>query len=228
VSFVLAFDVYGTLVDPQGIASAVEPLAGVHAEDLARLWRVKQLEYSFRRGLMKTYADFDVCTRDALAYACSALDLDLTEDETRRLMAAYRRLPAYPEAIPALHDLQSEGHRLLAFSNGTPESLSAVLGNAGLRNALSNMVSVHEIGSFKPDPAVYRHFEQRAGAPANAIWLVSANPFDVLGAINVGWRAAWVKRSGSQPFDPWGGSPTAEIADLGELKQALSAFHRGT
>lgn len=220
--FVLAFDVYGTLVDPQGISSLLKPLARERAEELARLWRVKQLEYSFRRGLMKAYADFDVCTREALGYACAALDLSITADETQRLMAAYRRLPAYPEAPAALQELQHEGHRLLAFSNGTAASVSAVLGNAGLRNALSDIVSVDEIGSFKPDPSVYGHFEERAGAPASAIWLVSANPFDVLGAMNVGWRAAWVQRSRSQPFDPWGASPTVEISDLGGLKKALS------
>jgi 2-haloacid dehalogenase len=224
VSFVIAFDVYGTLVDPQGIASLLKPLAGERAEELARLWRVKQLEYSFRRGLMKAYADFDVCTQDALTYACIALNLSIAADESRRLMAAYRRLPAYPEATGALQELQRDGHRLLALSNGTPESLSAVLTNAGLRDALSDLVSVHEIKTFKPDPAVYRHFEQRAGSPASAIWLVSANPFDVLGAINVGWRAVWVRRSGSQPFDPWGESPTVEIAELRELKQALISF----
>lgn len=220
---VLAFDVYGTLVDPQGISSLLEPLAGARAGELARLWRVKQLEYSFRRGLMKAYADFDVCTRDALDYACAALDLSITVDETHKLMAAYRQLPAYPEAAAALQKLQHQGHRLLAFSNGTSKSVSAVLANAGLRQAFSDIVSVDEIGSFKPDPAVYRLFEQRAGAPANAIWLVSANPFDVLGAMSVGWRAAWVRRSGSPPFDPWGTSPTAEIADLGELDRSLGA-----
>jgi 2-haloacid dehalogenase len=218
---VLALDVYGTLVDPAGIAASLRPLCGDRAEALAGLWRDKQLEYSFRRGLMKAYAHFDVCTRDALIYACNAGGIEITEVQTQTLLEAYRRLPAFPEAAAALEGLLKQGHRLLAFSNGKPQSVAGVLEHAGLLGLLSDVVSVDEVRSFKPDPAVYAHFERRAGATAEEIWLVSANPFDVIGALGAGWRAAWVRRRPSQTFDPWGGAPTAQVATLVELTDIL-------
>ena len=62
----LAFDVYGTLIDTQGVTAALAPHAGGRAADFSRAWRDKQLEYSFRRGLMKSYRNFAVCTAEAL------------------------------------------------------------------------------------------------------------------------------------------------------------------
>jgi 2-haloacid dehalogenase len=54
----LAFDVYGTLVDPSGMAAHLAPDLGAKAAEFADCWREKELEYSFRRGLMHNYADF--------------------------------------------------------------------------------------------------------------------------------------------------------------------------
>jgi 2-haloacid dehalogenase len=66
----LAFDVYGTLVDPSGMANYLADDLGAKASEFADCWREKQLEYSFRRGLMGKYADFSICTSDALNFTC--------------------------------------------------------------------------------------------------------------------------------------------------------------
>ncbi len=216
----LAFDIYGTLIDTAGVTESLRGMVGDQAPLFSSRWREKQLEYSFRRGLMGSYADFSVCTRDALAFTSEALGLPLTNQDRKRLLDEYRYLPAFAETAGALETLKAAGHRLYAFSNGLPDDLECLLGQAGIRPYFIDIVSVHEIRSFKPDPAVYRHFLQRSGAKPSGAWLISGNPFDVLGAMSAGMNAAWVERARAV-FDPWGEEPTARIGSLLELAAVL-------
>ena len=138
------------------------------------------------------------------------------------MLAAYRRLPAFPEARAALAALRGPRTRMVAFSNGSPEAVDETLRHAGLRDLLDGVVSVREVGSFKPDPAVYELLVARSGVPAGRTWLVSANGWDVLGAKGAGLRAAWVKRAGAPPFDPWEDEPDVVVGGLGELAEAIA------
>ena len=220
----LAFDVYGTLIDTAGVAVALSARLGDRAPGFARLWRDKQLEYSFRRALMRRYdGGFAQCTREALAYACTAHGLRLDDPARADLLELYRRLPAFPDVAEGLAALRAAGHRLYAFSNGLPDDLVALLGSAGLREFFLDVVSVHDVRSFKPDPAVYAHFLARSGAGVAETWLASGNPFDVLGAAATGWRTVWVHRSPDQTFDPWGVEPTLTVSSLTALPAALPA-----
>lgn len=213
----LAFDIYGTLIDPQRIAETLEAWIGEQAPVLARAWREKQLEYTFRRGLMGAYADFDVCTEQALQYCCAAQGITLSAEQEAELLERYRPLPAFDDAAPALEALRAAGHRLFAFSNGTAETVSGLLRQAELDTYFADMVCVDEIGRFKPDPVVYRHFLQRANVPVTEAWLISGNPFDVIGAQAVGMQTVWLDRPGQGLFDPWGVEPAATIQRLAEL-----------
>lgn len=214
MAITLAFDVYGTLVDTHGIKVAVEQFAGPQALDFSIMWREKQLEYSFRRGLMQHYETFAVCTRQALDYTCAALGLPMTEDEKELLLDAYRTLPAYPEVGEGLAMAHKAGFRLYAFSNGSDEAVETLLQAAGIREHFIDVVSVGEVKSFKPNPGVYAHFLRRAGATGADAWLISGNSFDVLGAMSAGMRAVWVQRSPEAIFDPWGTEPTVIVNDL--------------
>jgi len=219
----LAFDVYGTLIDTTGVALALEKYVGERAATFAGLWREKQLEYSFRRGLMQQYETFTVCTRHALEYACSFFAVELSESDKADLMAAYRALPAFADVETGLRELQSDGLNMYAFSNGPQADVRQLLQTAGIENYFTDIVSVDEIKSFKPDPAVYEHFLQRAEADRSDAWLISSNPFDVIGAMAVGMRAVWVKRNEKALFDPWGVTPTATISNLSELTTAIQS-----
>ncbi|MDX1344941.1 MAG: haloacid dehalogenase type II [Sedimenticolaceae bacterium] len=224
MAVVLAFDVYGTLIDTNGVTGLLESMVGRKAAEFSRLWRDRQLEYSFRRGLMRRYADFGVCTRDALDHTCSFMRAGLDTDQKQQLLDCYRTLPAFPDVVPALQELEAAGLRLYAFSNGTRDAVEGLLVAAGIRDRFLDIVSVDEIASFKPDPAVYHHFLSRAGGEAGSAWLVSSNPFDVIGAISAGMRAAWVKRSGEALFDPWGIEPTAIVHSLAGLQDAVQGY----
>jgi len=216
-----AFDVYGTLVDTSGLVGRLEEMAGSKAEAVSALWRSKQLEYSFRRAAMGSGGDFRVCTRDALAFALETFGVARDGVFEAALLGAYRRLPAYPDAARGVRALKAKGHRVFAFSNGRREDVEELMAHAGIRETLDGVVSVEEVGSFKPDPRVYGGFLARAGSTAATTWLVSSNPFDVLGALACGWRAAWVKRSPGAVFDPWGPEPTRVVVDLEALADSV-------
>ena len=223
-SVTIAFDVYGTLIDTNGVTGLLETMVGQRAAEFSRLWRDKQLEYSFRRGLMRRYENFGVCTRDALEHTCSFMQAALDTNQKQQLLNCYRTLPAFPDVAPSLEELEAAGHRLYAFSNGTREAVEGLLFAAGIRDRFLDIVSVDEIASFKPDPAVYDHFLSRTGGDAGSAWLVSSNPFDVIGAVSAGMRAAWVKRSDEALFDPWGIEPTAIVHSLAGLQAAVQGY----
>ncbi len=214
----LALDIYGTLIDPLAVKTALVAHAGEKAGALVETWRTKQLEYSFRRGLMKAYRNFTVVTRDALDYACQTHRVEIDDDEKTALMDHYRKLDAFPDVAPALAALKGKGARLHAFSNGVAGDVAELLDHAGLSYMISSIVSADDVQTFKPDPRLYAHFLERTGAAPQATWLVSSNPFDVIGAAACGWRTVWVRRNPDIVFDPWDQAPTVVVSDLTELE----------
>ena len=217
MSQALAFDIYGTLIDPHGVVERLRDHLGERADGFSRVWREKQLEYTWRRGLMGRYADFGVCTRQALDYADRVFAAGLDEAARERLMQAYRVLPAYDDVAESLAALKAEGHRLYPFSNGTADMVEAVLRHAGIAEFFEPVISVDSLQTFKPDPEVYRHVGRVAGLDLGACWLVSSNGFDVIGAVASGMRAAWLERVEGTVFDPWEFEPTRIIRSLDEL-----------
>lgn len=217
----LAFDVYGTLIDTHGVLAALENLVGDKALAFSNSWRDKQLEYSFRKGLMQNYQTFAVCTRQALDYCCALYQVELSEEQKQELMGVYRVLPAFDDVREGLTRLKAAGHRLFAFSNGAADALETLLTNASIRELFEGVVSVDDIRSFKPNPAVYAHFLRKAGATGGEAWLISSNPFDVIGAISAGMKSAWVKRNPQAVFDPWDIEPTVTVGSLIELEAVI-------
>lgn len=217
----LAFDVYGTLIDPLGISRQLQEIFGDQAPNFAKVWRDKQIEYLFRRGLGRDYQPFSVCTAQALDYTTLAFNLTLSDADRQSLLAAYRELPAYDDVPDVLRTLKDAGCRNYAFSNGEPEDLEYLLDYSNLEPVLDGIVSVHDIQSYKPDPDVYVHFLATSKSKKETTWLVSGNPFDVIGAYNAGWNTAWVRRNPAILFDPWGIEPTIVVPGLAELVAAI-------
>jgi 2-haloacid dehalogenase len=216
---VIALDVYGTLVDPGGMALRLGRTFGSRAQSAAQLWREKQLEFTFRRALMRRYQDFDTCTLQALRYVSAALNVTLDPSEEHALLDAYLHLPAFTDARDGLAMLKRAGYRLVALTNGTERSARTVLQNAGLGEYLEAVLSVDRIATFKPDPAVYALVQTLHGKePA---WLVSGNPFDVIGAKASGLKAAWLRRDPQRIFDPWEFAPDVVVRNLEELCEKL-------
>jgi len=218
---VLAFDVYGTLIDPFRMEEHLRGDFGEKAKEASELWRSKQIEYSFRRALMKKYQPFGVCTAQALRFVSAQMGISLSEEARAHLLSKYQQLPAYPDVTAALEELEAQGFTIAACSNGTENAVRASLDHAGILPRFSKIVSVDAIRTFKPDPAVYEYLVAEINAPREMVWLISSNPFDVIGAKACGLRTAWVQRDRKRIFDPWELEPDVVVQSLAELRGIL-------
>jgi 2-haloacid dehalogenase len=216
----LAFDVYGTLLDPIGIRRRLAAVLPDAAGPVAVEWRRTQLEYTFRLAAMGRYEDFAAVTAKALAQALTVTGQTLGATEQAAILAEYDHLPPYADVRDGLARLRAAGYPLAVCSNGTPAMLAAALANAGLRSLVDPVVSVDEVRAYKPAPPVYEHLARRLGRPAAAVVLVSANPFDVIGARAAGLRTAWINRAGGS-FDTLAEPPPLVAASLIELAGLL-------
>jgi len=220
---VLAFDLYGTLVDPIAIAGELgQELGESTGREAARLWRLKQLEYSFRLTAMGHYEDFRWVTSRALDFALASLGVGLPDGQAQRLIGLYDHLRPFPDAAPALQALAGMGYDLVVLSNGTPAMIANCLDNSGLGSLLRQRISADEVRAFKPSPVVYWHAARRLSVPPGQVRLVTSNAFDSVGASAAGMRTAWVNRS-AVPFDTIGAQPDLTVPALDRLPAVLAS-----
>ena len=213
------FDAYGTLFDVHSAVAGLRDRIGPKAEELSQLWRVKQLEYTWLRALMDRHADFWQVTGDALDYACARLGVDPAPIR-EPLMQAYRSLEAYPEVPAVLERLRRGGVKLAILSNGEPEMLAAGARSAGIERLLDAILSVEEVGVYKPHPKVYQLALGRLGARAGEAAFMSSNAWDVHGAACFGLRPVWINRLGA-PRERLPEGPEHELRDLSALPELL-------
>ncbi|CAH1671596.1 (S)-2-haloacid dehalogenase [Hyphomicrobiales bacterium] len=188
----LVFDAYGTLFDVQSVAGVTDKAFPGHGTAITQIWRLKQLEYTWLRALMDRYEDFWTVTRDSLDFTLRTLGLSAPPDLVWQIAEAYDALALYPEARAALEGLAS--HRLAIFSNGSPAMLKRLVAHAGIGELLETVISVDEIGVYKPDPRGYALVEKRLGLKRDEILFVSSNGFDVAGAKAYGFHVARIER----------------------------------
>ncbi len=216
----LAFDVYGTLGDPRGMADALHEYTE-DAEQVGVRWRTHQLEISWLLTVMERYDDFRAVTRFALQCALEEAQVQLSGDDLDAIIGHVDRLELYDDAVPALDALLESGHRLAILSNGSPSMLETLLKEAGIDDRFDAVISVHEVGAFKPAPAVYRHAASRLGSEIGETWLISGNPFDAAGAKAAGMRVAKIERTGSFLY-PFVGPPDLVCDSLASLPGELA------
>ena len=212
------FDAYGTLFDVHSAVARLRARIGGQADALSQLWRTKQLEYTWLRALMGRHADFWQVTGDALDYALARTGVDPALREP--LMQAYRTLDAYPEVPDVLRRLREAGFKTAILSNGEPEMLAAGARSAGIEELLDAILSVEDVGIFKPHPKVYRLAVERLGVAADRIAFHSSNAWDVSGAATFGLRAVWINRLGMPP-ERLPGAAEHELRDLAGLPALL-------
>lgn len=216
----LAFDVYGTLINTSGVYHLLHDMFGSAADSFMNTWRRKQLEYSFRRGLMDKHVDFSVVTREALEYCCLTHQLELSTAQRKSLMDQYKQLPPFDDAEACVSDCKEAGYRVFAFSNGSTEAVNILLERSGILPLMDGVISTADVQMFKPSPVVYNHFLKSTDSKPDSAWLISGNTFDVIGALACGMHAAWINRN-SDVFDPWDITPDLKLKTLSELPDRL-------
>jgi 2-haloacid dehalogenase len=210
------FDAYGTLFDVHAPVRARAGELGEKAEPLSRLWRQKQLEYTWLRSLMGVHADFWHVTGDALDYALASLEID-EQGLKDELMVAYLKLEPFADSKACLEAARAKGLRTAILSNGSPSMLDAAVRHSSFDKLFDAVLSVEDVGIYKPSRRVYRlamqHFKIQDAA---SICFVSANAWDVQAAAQFGFQSVKIARTPSID-DRIPGKPAAEIASLSAL-----------
>jgi len=215
------FDAYGTLFDVHAPVARLAERVGASATELSKLWRQKQLEYTWLRSLMREHADFFQVTCEALDYAMGVLGL---RDGSLRqeLLNLYARIQAYPDALVCIEALAKNPVKLAILSNGTPAMLAEAATSAGIAAHLHEIISVEEVGVFKPDPRVYARVLHRLRiARRSAVLFVSANPWDAQAGAHFGFQTVRIDRF-SLPDENLPGRPALMLRSLAELPGLLS------
>src|SRR6267378_2277641 len=166
----VVFDAYGTLYDIQSVADVTEQAFPGYGEIITQIWRIKQLEYSWLRSLMRRYEDFSIVTRDSLAYTLRVLGLKRDDTAFERVMDKYLHLDLYADALGTLAALKDKKRAIL--SNGSPEMLNALVANSGLETVLDATISVDSKKIFKPSPQAYSLIEATLGVPPREVLFV--------------------------------------------------------
>jgi 2-haloacid dehalogenase len=214
----ITFDAYGTLFDVHSVIATCSRKFPGRGAELSKLWRAKQLEYTWLRSLMGQYEDFWRVTESALAFACNSLSLACPPETRRELMESYLHLDSFPDAKAALAKLAQ--YKLAILSNGSPKMLDAVVEGTGLKGMFAEVISADEVKIYKSSPRVYGLVSKHLGVSNSAIAFVSSNFWDIAGAKSYGFFTCWVNRC-NLVEDELGVKPDVTVKTLDRLNSVL-------
>jgi 2-haloacid dehalogenase len=212
------FDAYGTLFNLHAAAEQQRDAIGAEWQRFSQTWRTKHIEYTWHATMVgQTKAGqtsmFWRLAERSLDYAIAVHGLQVSAATRDALMASYRRMQAYPEVREVLAALRTRGAKVAILSNGDPDMLTDAIAAAGLDSALDEVISVSEIGVFKPAQAVYKLATDRFRCTAGEISFQSSNRWDIAAAKAFGMRCVWINRIGA-PDEYSDLAPDRVIGDL--------------
>ncbi len=213
------FDAYGTLFSVRMPVEELNAITNGQGEALLEIWRRKQLEYTWLRGMMKAYVPFEQVTNEALTYAMR--ELGLSDPILYELMMPiYLQPQTFPDVLPALERLKSEGIATAILSNGTLHMLQEGARRTGIAPYLDQLLSVDQVQQFKPAAEVYQMALDAFGAEPAAVRFFSSNQWDITGAGHFGLPTVWVNRY-DRPAEVLKPAPAYTISDLSEITDLL-------
>lgn len=216
----LVFDAYGTLLDFNSAAAQARDVLGDRAAQLSEIWRAKQLQYTWLRSLMGTYAPFSQVTAEALDHSLETMGLSDDAALRTRLLDLYWKLSPFPEVKDTLGTLRGAGYKMAILTNGSQEMIDATCAHAGITPLLDSILSVDDVGIYKPHPSVYELACKRLGVSREHIAFVSSNGWDAAGAAQFGFHVIWCNRYG-QRQEHLPARPHVEIRSLAEIPALL-------
>jgi 2-haloacid dehalogenase len=192
---VLAFDIFGTVVDWHGtIAREVDAMKlGVNGDEFALAWR-EGYRPAMRRVMSGELGwtlidDLHRMILDELLarYAITGLD----EPARRHLNKVWHRLDPWPDSVAGLTRLKSR-FMICSLSNGNIGLLADMAKHAGL--PWDCILSAELFRAYKPDPAAYLGVANVFDVAPDAVMLVAAHHDDLAGARACGLRTAYIER----------------------------------
>ena len=211
---VCAFDAYGTCFDINSAAQNLAKEIGENWLAFSTTWRTVQLEYTWLRSLMKKHKDFWKVTEDSLDFAMTTHKIDSVYKI--RLLELYKKLSPYPELNKCLLDLKEKNIKTCILSNGSPSLLEELTTNAGVKDLFDDIISIEEVGIYKPDPKVYELVTKKNNCQPNEVCFMSSNTWDVVGGGVFGYQSIWVDLF-NKTFDKLDYMPKIIIKDLSQL-----------
>jgi 2-haloacid dehalogenase len=190
---VCIFDAYGTLFDVNAACRELSIEVGKKWQDLAILWRLRQVEYTWLRNSMNEYINFWHITEDALEYAMDTLNIK-NDKLKNKLLDLYLKLEAYPEVNKVLTQLKKEGYKTGILSNGSEAMLASAVKNAQIQNLLDKVLSVEKCKVYKPSHKVYDLVEKEFNIKNINVAFFSSNAWDMHAAAHYGFKTIWVNR----------------------------------
>jgi 2-haloacid dehalogenase len=206
---IIAFDVFGTLVDWRSSITAelarVGGRAGIDADwpAVADAWRSRYRPALDRvAGGELPFQPLDALHRMMLDEVAREHGLQALPGTDRdELVRAWHRLTPWPDTVPGLTALR-ERHILTPLSNGGMGLLTRLARAAGL--PFDCILSAELAGTYKPDPRVYQLVPGYFDVPPDRVLMVACHPSDLEGAARAGLRTAYIPR----PLE-WGPGVTA-------------------
>lgn len=216
----ITVDSYGTLVDP----STVERALTEHVDSVGSIsdqWRSRSLMYTMVSNFTDDYQPFYDMNRDALRFALESHGIDLSSETIEEILSTYHDLDPFDDVRAGLETLTDAGYDVYVLSNGDPEMLESMVESAGIEGVIADLISAHEIRTFKPDVDIYRHAAARTGTPIDSIAHVAGPTFDVQGAMHAGMQGVWIDRDNG-PWDPPADDPDLIVETFFELADELT------
>ncbi len=221
----LTFDIFGTVIDLTGslAAPAGEFLAAngsdVTGQAFYADWRERQRIEQYQDNLMMLgHSGYLETCRRAFVYCLKKHNVSFTADAVREFMQVYMDLQPYPDAVEGLRAVGAR-YKLVALSNGEQWYLEMLLSN-NVPVEFDAIISVDQVGAFKPSPGIYRKAVQRLKCEPGEIMMVAAHSFDILGAQACGFKAAYVNRY-NLPTEDSEYQPDIIVDDFVQLAERL-------
>ena len=213
------FDAYGTLFDVNAACRELSLDVGDKWQDLANLWRLRQVEYTWLRNSMNEYVDFWEITSNALDYAMEVLNIKNIKLRDQ-LLELYLKLEAYPEVKKVLGKLKDKKLRTGILSNGSRKMLDSAVKNANIDDLLDVVISVEECKIYKPSDKVYDLVERKINIKKDKVVFFSSNAWDMHAAANYGFKTIWVNRFDGK-LERLPGKPNAIVKSLDNIDQLI-------
>lgn len=220
----ILFDINETVLDLSSLRPAFGQVFGDEA--VMGLWFARLLQSSHLCAMTGVQTGFADLARIVLDGIAQQRGLPLSGAQQDQILGGFAALAPHADIVPALTRLKAAGFQVVAFSNSSLALIERQMAHAGLDQVFDKVLSVEAVGSFKPDPLVYRYAARQLQTECRALTLVACHDWDLHGAMSVGMKGAFVDRL-NLPYNPLYLAPQIRGADMIAVADKIVATHSG-